>query len=1399
MNNVWKRALSLALSGVLLVGSLPLNALATEETVPSTEPAVVETQPVQLAAETQPVQTEPAQTEPAQTEPPATEPPATEATQPAATQPAAVPQETVSLSATDSVKNSETPALMINGEAYADGAVPGVAFSNNVLTLTNTAEATEKKLVKIEAKKMSLVINLVGKNEINAGNAVAIDVEEALTIQGSGSLKVETANATAISVKGYVDSAATKHGLVIDGVTVSVKTTFEATPPDTTVAVGIASANGVVIKGNAHFKTNATKSGEKYVMEKAGYINGAESVANAKPTIDGKALEYVAGEHFDAETWRSDVNKHYKSCKGECVIAVRRDEGSHTGGTADCMNKAVCSGCGLEYDEVDYTNHTEHTAADTKYIEENDEHLLVHTACGQAEIPGTTPTHCTLEYTCEAGSSEIICACNTEGCPNSTVVFKVEAPAAADLVWDNTDKKATIKDHPELGEAYTLTYYKDSVAEENKLNEGVFPKDPGTYIAVATVKLECVDEPFVPQTEMIITAAQIQGMTVSLDKEKAVFEGLNMNVQAPTVTVQHESQTLTKDTHYTVEYHTAEGQVANLSEIGTYTIKIIGKAPYVTGTVEKQFRIVKKPVSADDFTFAPPAMPEGSSELVYDGTAKTASVTHSDIPADKITVKYFKGTEQITQPVDAGDYTVTISVAETNDYAATETDLSSPNWKFTIKKAGYTIEAPQSPQKLALKNARFTEPNVKGVGTDDVGEFKYTINYLEGANGISYESAVAKLASISQEPQNGVEIKYTFQRQDENYNDNTDQNTGSFVVELSEVKFYVGEDIATKDNAVTKNKENIFVGDTDLFTLKTITAKHGNDQKTEAFSIKLEPETPVVGNGNAYVVLFTGTVDGVVCKDMEVCRGTFEVKEAPPVYTAPTAKKVPAGEDKQDLVQAGTTDRGTIRYSRNNTEWKTTIPQEKDAGAYWVYWQIVDANDNTKVLVEGGKLTAVIYPVLTATYGDTLDKVNLPDDWSWHLDAGKVESETTVGNAGAHEKYQYTLDYNVGKDSAQYPTVTELELPMTIAPKKITPTVSLNDSDGYIHIDKMMDKGNIKVMLGTEELKPDVDYKITTSALTDRTEVYYTVQAADKGNYTFEFKDTENEETTASKKISAKLYREAHSKLTETNFPEDDLSGAKYDSLSEVKSALSSKIKANDYPESKMEYFSVYMTKKSGNNWIEYRSDGAFPTDGIEYEIPYSDIGTDLDKSDSFKVAIMDTAGDNAGEEAKVVTPTKTDKGLKISLKEYAAVCVAVKIDIAKEYTISKSIVLDGSTSTKGSLTIQVNSKTATKATYGTTVKVTAKANSGYSIEKVMVTTASGTAVTLDKKSEGNYEFKMPADNVTVKLSLKKTTTSTKNPNSGDSSNIQLWVTILAASAVAIAALMVFWFRKRRK
>ena len=104
---------------------------------------------------------------------------------------------------------------------------------------------------------------------------------------------------------------------------------------------------------------------------------------------------------------------------------------------------------------------------------------------------------------------------------------------------------------------------------------------------------------------------------------------------------------------------------------GTYTAYLtLGEA-----TASVRYTIDKAVPTAADFTFTAPK------NLRYDGTAKTVSV-ESAVTDGAVSVKYERdGTEK--PPVDAGTYTVKIDVSEGTDYHAAA-GLTDDGWRFTI-------------------------------------------------------------------------------------------------------------------------------------------------------------------------------------------------------------------------------------------------------------------------------------------------------------------------------------------------------------------------------------------------------------------------------------------------------------------------------------------------------------------------------------------------------------------------------------------------------------------------------------------------------------------------------------------------------------------------------------------
>ena len=185
---------------------------------------------------------------------------------------------------------------------------------------------------------------------------------------------------------------------------------------------------------------------------------------------------------------------------------------------------------------------------------------------------------------------------------------------------------------------------------------------------------------------------------------------------------------------------------------GTYTASTTLGEGENAKTASVEYTIQRADPKASDFTFAAP------SPLTYDGNAKTATVEpNTGINGmGAVTVKYFKNGAE-TEPKDAGDYTVKVSVAEGANYNATTDDLTTDGWKFTIGKATQTITVPTD--KTIVKDGIAEDisdwATVAGVtGGSAHGTLSYTLDgsytgvALKG-NQLTVDSSVATGTTIT--------------------------------------------------------------------------------------------------------------------------------------------------------------------------------------------------------------------------------------------------------------------------------------------------------------------------------------------------------------------------------------------------------------------------------------------------------------------------------------------------------------------------------------------------------------------------------------------------------------------------------------------------------------------------
>ena len=136
------------------------------------------------------------------------------------------------------------------------------------------------------------------------------------------------------------------------------------------------------------------------------------------------------------------------------------------------------------------------------------------------------------------------------------------------------------------------------------------------------------------------------------------------------------------------------------------------------------YEIKKATPTADDFTFTPPT------SLTYDSSPKTATVTSTKIDASYVTVKYYQGETKVSDPTNAGTYTVKIDVTESGNYFAAS-GLNANDWMFAIAKNTDKPTVTLDPYySLTYKQSQLTPPVTVTINGKSLTEnVDYTVTY----------------------------------------------------------------------------------------------------------------------------------------------------------------------------------------------------------------------------------------------------------------------------------------------------------------------------------------------------------------------------------------------------------------------------------------------------------------------------------------------------------------------------------------------------------------------------------------------------------------------------------------------------------------------------------------------
>ena len=383
----------------------------------------------------------------------------------------------------------------------------------------------------------------------------------------------------------------------------------------------------------------------------------------------------------------------------------------------------------------------------------------------------------------------------------------------------------------------------------------------------------------------------------------------------------------------------------------------------------------------------------------YNGTDRTPTVTVTAIDDNALLVDSDYSVTYADNR-NVGNATVTITAKAGGNYTFTDAKA-----EFEIRKASAVLT--QSPQ---AKDLTYTgQPqDLVGVGTAAGGTVVYSKTGAEG----SYSE------TIPQETNAGTYIVYYMVKGDANH---SDTEPGQVSVTIKPKSFTptitLEQDSYEYNGTAREPTVTVQDGDTEI-------PGPGTDKPEYSVSyqdnINAGKATVTVSDNNGGNYIVSGTAN-------------FTITKKAPTVTAPKAKtNLQYNGEKQDLVTAGVTGDGTVKYSVNGGNYTTAVPSASAVGTYAIEWKVEgDANhkdtEPAELEVKIDKNT-VTNPTITLssdqfkyTGGQQKPVITVKDDKGRLIPEEEytVTIEGTNGNVGMVNVDTYTVKITT-PDSSNY-------------------------------------------------------------------------------------------------------------------------------------------------------------------------------------------------------------------------------------------------------------------------------------------------------------------------------------------------------------------------------------------
>lgn len=275
----------------------------------------------------------------------------------------------------------------------------------------------------------------------------------------------------------------------------------------------------------AHSLTkNVNETQHQVKCESCGYKTEWENHTGGTATCTAKAVCSVCGEaygelaaHVADSNYRYNADGHWTAC-ATCGTPMSNQE-AHTGGTANCQHKAVCDVCGQPYGELDASNHT----GGIRWAQTAETHQAFYLCCGAAA--GAEANH--------SWNDESVCTECGYGCAHTGGTATCTALAVCDICGHTYgdllphDYRWVI-DQEATTEATGLKHEECTACGDKRSEGTVIPKLPRHSSSVST-----------PDIQPILTADEaksatdysggIYGLTFRASTGYGSFKGVKVN------------------------------------------------------------------------------------------------------------------------------------------------------------------------------------------------------------------------------------------------------------------------------------------------------------------------------------------------------------------------------------------------------------------------------------------------------------------------------------------------------------------------------------------------------------------------------------------------------------------------------------------------------------------------------------------------------------------------------------------------------------------------------------------------------------------------------------------------------------------------------------------------------